>query len=131
MARNFGWDWGPDVATVGIWRPIRIESWSGVRIDTVRPLAGLEGDRGVLTTHVALAWADGAAPTRRSRSRSAARSRRRQLPPAPRPSVASTVDAVDLWWPRGHGEQPLYDVTGHAGRPRTAGRAGSGSGRSR
>ena len=86
MASNFGWDWGPDVATVGIWRPIRIESWSGVRIDTVRPLAGVDGDQGVLTTHVALAWADRRAATRRSRSRSAARSRRRQLPSAPSPS---------------------------------------------
>ena len=69
MASNFGWDWGPDVATVGIWRPIRIESWSGVRIDSVRPLARLDGDRGVLNTHVALAWADGVSRGRDRRGR--------------------------------------------------------------
>ncbi|MEU4184011.1 glycosyl hydrolase 2 galactose-binding domain-containing protein, partial [Micrococcus luteus] len=57
MASNFGWDWGPDVATVGIWRPIRIESWSGVRIDSIRPLATVVGARGVLDTHLTLAWA--------------------------------------------------------------------------
>ena len=38
MACNFGWDWGIDVATSGIWKAIGIESWSGVRIASVRPL---------------------------------------------------------------------------------------------
>jgi len=26
MACNFGWDWGPDLATAGIWKPIRLEA---------------------------------------------------------------------------------------------------------
>lgn len=37
-ACNFGWDWGPKVPTVGIWKPIRLEGWSGARIVSVRPL---------------------------------------------------------------------------------------------
>ena len=28
MACNFGWDWGPDLATAGIWKPASLESWS-------------------------------------------------------------------------------------------------------
>lgn len=29
---HYGWDWGPRFVTEGIWRPVRLESWSGVRI---------------------------------------------------------------------------------------------------
>ena len=54
MACNFGWDWGIDVATSGIWKTIGIESWSGVRIASVRPLVGFDGSTGVLTAHVEL-----------------------------------------------------------------------------
>ncbi|MCX8643972.1 hypothetical protein J3T92_00290 [Bifidobacterium sp. B4081] len=40
VASSFGWDWGIDVANAGIWQSIGIDSWSGVRIAQVRPLAG-------------------------------------------------------------------------------------------
>ena len=29
MACSFGWDWGPTIAGAGIWRPARLEAWSG------------------------------------------------------------------------------------------------------
>jgi len=29
---HFGWDWGPRYITLGIWQPVRLESWSGVRL---------------------------------------------------------------------------------------------------
>ena len=29
MACNYGWDWGPDLVTAGIWRPVSLETWSG------------------------------------------------------------------------------------------------------
>jgi beta-mannosidase len=38
MACSFGWDWGPTIVGAGIWRPARIEAWSGARIASVRPL---------------------------------------------------------------------------------------------
>ena len=33
---QFGWDWGPRLITSGIWRPIKIEAWSGSRIEYLR-----------------------------------------------------------------------------------------------
>ncbi|WP_036965380.1 glycosyl hydrolase 2 galactose-binding domain-containing protein, partial [Promicromonospora kroppenstedtii] len=36
MACNFGWDWGPTLVTAGIWRPVRIESWSVARLAETR-----------------------------------------------------------------------------------------------
>ncbi|HEU4948467.1 MAG TPA: glycoside hydrolase family 2 protein [Kribbella sp.] len=111
MASNFGWDWGPDVATAGIWRPLRIESWSGVRIDSVRPLARLDRDRGVLDTRLTLAW--GATPKNATVTVQVAGTTT-EMPVAAgieSVGVTSTIDAVDRWWPRGYGEQPLYDVS--------------------
>lgn len=29
---HFGWDWGPRLVTSGIWRPVFLEAWDGVRI---------------------------------------------------------------------------------------------------
>lgn len=112
MGSSFGWDWGIDVAASGIWRPIRIESWSTARIASVRPLVDVEGTTGILTAHVAVERADGL--------------RRQALPveveisglvvaaeiPADGTSAVLRVEVpdADLWWPRSHGEQPLYDV---------------------
>ena len=39
MAAGYGWDWGPDLAGVGIWKSVGIESWSGVRLG-VGPSSG-------------------------------------------------------------------------------------------
>ncbi len=44
-AANFGWDWGPHFVTAGIWRDIRLETYTG-RIDHVRPLVTLRRRRG-------------------------------------------------------------------------------------
>jgi beta-mannosidase len=30
---NYGWDWGPRYMTEGIWQPVRLETWDGMRID--------------------------------------------------------------------------------------------------
>ncbi len=32
---HYGWDWGPRLITAGIWRPIRLKSWSDIKIDNV------------------------------------------------------------------------------------------------
>ncbi|WP_329003946.1 glycoside hydrolase family 2 protein [Kribbella sp. NBC_00709] len=109
MASNFGWDWGPDVATAGIWRPIRIESWSGVRIDSVRPLAGADG---TLNTFVSLVWTDTAAEYATVTVEVGSTTQSASVKPGwDTVVVSNTVPEVNLWWPRGHGEQPLYDVT--------------------
>jgi beta-mannosidase len=114
MASNFGWDWGIDVATAGIWRPIRIESWTGVRIDSVRPLAGLDHDRGVLDSRVGLAWSGHGEAGDETTITVEVGGTTTQMTVADgtlEVGVTSTIDAVDRWWPRGYGEQPLYDVS--------------------
>lgn len=53
MACSFGWDWGPDLQTAGIWKPVRLERWRVARLASVRPLATLDPDgTGRLVVHV-------------------------------------------------------------------------------
>ena len=43
MACSFGWDWGPDLQTAGIWKPVRLERWRTARLASVRPLVTVDG----------------------------------------------------------------------------------------
>ncbi|WP_413602937.1 glycoside hydrolase family 2 protein [Curtobacterium sp. Curtsp57] len=127
MASNFGWDWGLTAVTSGPWRPIAIERWSTARLRDVRPLVDIEAGEGVLDAHIAFERSglndldqdgedddlvlvvtvsgeteDGAKTRQRSRA---------QVTPKQDETVVTVrVPEVQRWWPRGYGEQPLYDV---------------------
>lgn len=135
MACSFGWDWGLDTATSGIWKPVTLESWSSVRLAAVRPVVTVDGSRGVVDVHVDLertAASSGAAtgPVTVRATVGDVTQEARVEPGADSTVVQVVVDAPELWWPRGHGGQPLYDVrvsvTGGAGGDST--RASSGGG---
>ncbi len=110
MACSFGWDWGIDTATSGIWRAVAIESWSTARLWDVRPVATVDGTVGLLQTHVRVERTDD-----RSVSVVVAVGGAQTTAVIPSGSdsvvVETRIDGVELWWPRGYGDQPLYDVT--------------------
>ncbi|HLT61585.1 MAG TPA: glycoside hydrolase family 2 protein, partial [Microlunatus sp.] len=116
-ASSYGWDWGPDLAGVGVWRPIGIESWQDVRIAAVRPLANPRpAGGGVLQAHVDLDWAEGAtAPVSVTVEIGGRRSVREVPPGTDTIMIEVEVPDAELWWPVGYGEQPLYPVTVTAG----------------
>ena len=124
MAAGYGWDWGPDLAGVGIWKSVRIESWSTVRLAGVRPLALIDGTSGRLETHIELEWA---APSADSADEAAESTETADMvevlvslanqniavpvvPGDAQVKVDLTIDNVELWWPIGYGSQPRYDV---------------------
>ncbi len=112
MASGYGWDWGPDLAGAGIWRPIAIESWSIVRLSTVRPLASLSGTEGVLSVHLTCEWTS---PTPPSGTQVTARVGHQTVVtdiPAGVTDAQLELRLPDAspWWPRGYGEPTLYDV---------------------
>jgi beta-mannosidase len=112
MACNFGWDWGIDVATSGIWKPIGIQSWDGARIASVRPLVGVEAENGVLTAHVQLARERGSDAAVQVAVEVGGSSESVVVEAGQTSAVVRMcVPEVHLWWPIGHGDQPLYDVT--------------------
>ncbi|WP_248283349.1 glycoside hydrolase family 2 protein [Cryobacterium arcticum] len=109
MACSFGWDWGIDTATSGLWKPVTLVSWSTARLGTVRPVATVSGTDGLVAVHVDVARATDA-PLAVTAS-CAGVSATVDLPAgATSATVHLTVPDVDLWWPIGYGEHPLYDL---------------------
>jgi beta-mannosidase len=112
MACNFGWDWGPVLITAGIWKPIRIEAWSVGRLASVRPVVTVDA-----SGHVAVN-----VEVERTGSRALGLDVRvtdpagQEVARVTRPVDGDTtvveldVEEPSLWWPRGHGDQPLYDL---------------------
>lgn len=109
---HYGWDWGPVLLTAGPWKPVRLESYDlriadvesqswlnadagEARIDVTTRLAGTTDVPGVTVTH-RLFGPDGELVD--------------SVSVAAQATVAASlkVCAPRLWWPAGHGEQPLY-----------------------
>ncbi|MDQ1025455.1 beta-mannosidase [Streptomyces umbrinus] len=116
MACSFGWDWGPTLVTAGIWKRVRLEHWSTARIARVRPVVTVEQGVGRVELYV---------DVERTRVEAGLTLGARIGGIRAEATVDGTsgvvrleVPEVDLWWPRGYGEQPLYDVElwlGHEG----------------
>ena len=99
---QFGWDWGPRFVTAGIWRSIRLEGWSGNRVEGVRVTQRHEDGRVRLDFEPLLARFQKGAFCRGTVSLEG------QV--IARVDRGATLDAPQLWWPSGQGAQPLYDV---------------------
>lgn len=114
MACNFGWDWGPDLVTAGIWRPVSLHGWSTARLAAVRPVVGVHGDasgrRGTVSLSVDIERAGADVPLT-LRATVAGVGTQVDIPAgATTTHVELVVPDVQRWWPRGHGAQPLYDL---------------------
>ncbi|GAA4903779.1 beta-mannosidase [Stackebrandtia albiflava] len=109
MASSFGWDWGPTTVTAGIWRPIRIESWTGPRLAEVRPATTMDGDTGVARIVVTLAGDTG-----RPRTVTAELAGRRAAvevgPGTTEATLELRLPGATPWFPHGHGEPHRYTL---------------------
>ena len=104
QACQFGWDWAPRLVTAGIWRDIRLEAWSRNRLDSVRVTQRHLPDGSVslqLTPELA-----------RRESGTACRYRLtlNSIVVAEGTGPKVLVKHPQLWWPNGHGAQPLYHL---------------------
>ncbi|MBT2414242.1 glycoside hydrolase family 2 protein [Streptomyces sp. ISL-12] len=108
MACSFGWDWGPTLVTAGIWRPARLEHWSTARLARVRPLVSVEDGTGDVELRVDVERTRVEAPLT-VEARVAGITARAELD-GTHGTVRLRVPDAQLWWPRGYGEQALYDV---------------------
>jgi beta-mannosidase len=109
MACSFGWDWGPDTATSGIWRPVTLESWSHARLATVRPVATVDGATGRVAVHVAVERASDEPLTLTATVGGAAATAVLGAGETTAVLGLSVADAR-LWWPVGYGDQARYDL---------------------
>ena len=111
MACNFGWDWGPDLVTAGIWRPLLLETWAAARIAAVRPLVDVDRTTGLLRVHVDVQRADDTGPLLVRVEVTGAAVEVGVENDESSVLVELSVPDVDLWWPHGYGEQALYPVS--------------------
>jgi beta-mannosidase len=110
---HFGWDWGPCLPTVGIWRDIRLVAHTTPRISYVTPVQyHTDSDDVELDVRVGLdiPVAGKYIVTASVVETSATVSRQCRLESSSEVELSMTVEDPDLWWPAGHGDQPLYEL---------------------
>ncbi len=108
---QFGWDWGPQLPPIGIWKDIRLEAFDAARIAdvhlrqlhadgkvTISAQVGVENWRAPLSITLLVTAPDGSAQSE-SFSLTAASG-----------TLSIEVKNPQLWWPNGLGAQPLYQV---------------------
>ena len=101
---QFGWDWGPRFVTAGIWRDLSLEAWSVNRLESVRVTQQHAADGSVtlqLEPELACGETDRACRYRLSQN---------GIVVAEGKGTAIRVEHPQLWWPNGHGAQPLYTL---------------------
>ncbi|PSL52302.1 beta-mannosidase [Saccharothrix carnea] len=109
MACSFGWDWGPDLQTAGLWKPVRLERWDTARLAEVRPLVTVDADgTGRVDVHLAL---DRAADRDYTVLVTVGDRTEALAVTGDTAHVTALVPDARLWWPVGYGDQPLYDLT--------------------
>ncbi|MBN2626139.1 MAG: hypothetical protein JXA95_05685, partial [Spirochaetales bacterium] len=107
---SYGWDWGPMIPDVGIWRDIRVRGYRDYRLEGIRVLQHHENGKVTLElTGEADVWGGAPAMDFVLTSPSGKRQEARAVCGE---KVTITVEKPQLWWPNGLGEQPLYTLTG-------------------
>ena len=112
-----GWDWSPRLLNVGILGDVRLEWHAGPRLDQIAVFGLVSQDLTTAAVHVsATLESSGEQPlpgALRARIVETCQDATAQitLPPGEsRHEVVLQLDHPQLWWPRGHGEQPRYTV---------------------
>jgi len=113
---HFGWDWGPKLPPIGIWKDIRLEGFS-TRLENVHLRQNLDGDLAMISADIS---AEGiltdeikAAITVTGPSGEKFQSEESLLSLGDGDyfvNLSVEIPDPQLWWPNGYGAQPLYNV---------------------
>jgi len=107
---SFGWDWGPKIATAGIWRDVYLEAWGAGRIESVFwQTVEITPEAAVVEVAVECA---GDGPFE-AEARLCLDGREHPVKLEGGGEVAALTGRLEvekpaLWWPAGHGRQNLY-----------------------
>lgn len=107
---HYGWDWGPRFVTSGIWRPVRLEAWSGSRItDLYIRQDDVSASEARLTAVVEIEAGGEGAGLLRVRTGQRVWEAEAALAKGVRTvEVPIVIEQPELWWCRGLGEPHLY-----------------------
>ena len=109
---HFGWDWGPKLPAVGIWRDMRLEGSTSARLEDVHIHQRHENGSVSLDVQIqAAAWGTGKLNARISLRDPEGNVTLTQVALMDGLGQAHIpVKEPQLWWPNGYGLQPLYQV---------------------
>ncbi|MFW5718841.1 MAG: beta-mannosidase [Halanaerobium sp.] len=110
---NFGWDWGPMLVTMGIWKDIELIALKKARIEEVKVLqehledgsVGIDID--LLTEKITAEELN--VEVNFSLKGKKIYKNHFEIE-GEKARIEFEVDDPELWWPNGMGEQPLYDL---------------------
>jgi beta-mannosidase len=115
---HYGWDWGPRIVAIGIWKSARLEAWDGARVDrlTIEQEAVTDAEARLTARLVVPAVRTASANIRVDiTGPDGARQtvlRKATLQPGDNSvSVPLTIAHPRRWQPIGYGAQPLYTLT--------------------
>jgi len=112
MACSFGWDWGPDLRTAGLWKPVRLERWNIARLAQMVPLTTLDNTgTGRVQLRIELERIDSEAQLTLTADILGQRAEATLDAGASTTALVIDVPEAPVWWPVGYGEQPLADLT--------------------
>ncbi len=110
---QFGWDWGPQLPPIGIWKDIRLEGYSAARFADVHLRQEHVDGQVMVEARVSVENWDGAprsatmrivAPDGKVFETSVA------IAQGSASKLQIKINEAQLWWPNGYGAQPLYQV---------------------
>jgi beta-mannosidase len=112
---QFGWDWGPQLPPIGIWKDIRLEGNTGARIEEVQLRQKHMGGQVTLQAGVVIDRMSGLvhpniAILRITSPDGHVLESRVPVSPKGEAALEVAVSQPQLWWPNGYGPQPLYKV---------------------
>ena len=114
---HWGWDWGPQLPAIGIWKEIRLEGYTTASLsdvhlrqehdeDSVTISAEIEVEQwreSDLTARMTITTPDGETLTTESEASPI-------IAELAFANLQSEIRNPQLWWPNGYGDQPLYTI---------------------
>jgi beta-mannosidase len=110
---QFGWDWGPKLPPIGIWKDIRLEGTNDARLSDVHLRQNHQN--GNVTVSVSLSldrWTDSplTAKLALTSPEGTVTEAESAISETGTTTISLPVTQPQLWWPNGYGDQPLYQV---------------------
>ena len=114
---QWGWDWGPKLPPIGVWKDIRLEGYSKARLEDVHVRQEHAGGKVTLRVEATVEqWKDASLQVVMKITSPAGKVRTVQAEPSLIGDgfsfciLESAIINPQLWWPNEFGSQPLYDL---------------------